>query len=360
MTGFSGLFFGRRVLVTGHTGFKGAWLLLWLKKLGATLAGYSLAPATTPNLFSILNLERDIHHYVGDIRDTDRLTRVMQEFAPEMVFHLAAQALVRPSYVTPTKTFSTNVMGTVSVFEAIRCTSSVKVVVNVTSDKCYDNRNQEAGYVETDALGGYDPYSASKACSELVSDCYRHSFFAERGVALATTRAGNVIGGGDFAEDRLLPDCIRALGRHEEIVLRNPLSTRPWQYVLEPLSGYLWLSANMMMSPGQFAEAWNFGPMEMSAMTVEELVKMVLERRPGAYRVESEGHPHEMARLQLDISKASQQLRWQPVLSIDEALTSTLDWIDHFDARDNMTVVSEDHLDQYVHLAKERGLVWAK
>jgi CDP-glucose 4,6-dehydratase len=274
--GRSSAFAGRRVLVTGHTGFKGAWLSLWLQRLGAEVMGYALPPPTDPSLFELAKLARRLDHVVGDVRDLDALLTAFDRHAPEVVFHLAAQPLVLRSYREPKETFDTNVGGTVNVLEAVRRTPSVKAVVVVTSDKCYENREWVFGYREDDAMGGHDPYSASKGAAELVTAAYRRSFFAPdastRVVGLASARAGNVIGGGDFADDRILPDALRAVQAGKPLLVRNPGSTRPWQHVLDPLAGYLLLATRLLDDPGRYAEAFNFGPDLSGVSSVRELV----------------------------------------------------------------------------------------
>ena len=272
----------KKILITGHTGFKGSWLTLWLTKLGAKVIGYSLEPPTKPSLFEILNLKEKIVHIIGDIKDEEKLKNIFKKYKPDIVFHLAAQSLVRFSYKEPKLTYETNVMGTLNVLEAVREAKSVKVVIIVTSDKCYENKEWVYGYRENDPLGGHDPYSSSKACAELVVEAYRNSFFNPKNygkthqVALATVRAGNVIGGGDWQVDRLIPDCVKALSKGKPIKIRNPNAIRPWQHVLEPLSGYLLLVQKMWKEPTKYCEAWNFGPYEKDIATVKEIVEKVI------------------------------------------------------------------------------------
>ena len=322
-------FSGRRVLVTGHTGFKGAWLALWLTQLGAKVTGYALAPEGDTALFDELGLAGEIDHQVGDVRDLERLRAVVQRSDPEIIFHLAAQALVRRSYADPLETFTTNVTGGANVLEAVRLMPKVKALVFITSDKAYDNKEWTWGYRETDELGGKDPYSASKAAAELVFRAYRESYFAKRAdFGCATTRAGNVIGGGDWSPDRLIPDCIRALKKGTPIVLRNPHSTRPWQFVLEPLSGYLDLALALLDNPRQFSEAWNFGPSDLSFLTVGDVASEVVAGG-GAGKVVHEIDPnaaHEATLLHLSIDKARSRLKWRPVYSGHEAIAVTTDW----------------------------------
>jgi len=327
-------FRGRRVLVTGHTGFKGSWLSLWLTKLGARVAGYALQPPTSPILFELLRLERDVDHTVGDVRDFAALAAAFARVKPEVVFHLAAQPLVRRSYREPRETFDTNVGGTVNVLEAIRQTSSVEAAVIVTSDKCYENREWLLGYRESDPMGGHDPYSASKGAAELVVAAYRSSFFAPgasgRPVAVASARAGNVIGGGDFAEDRIIPDAVRAIESEQPLEVRNPGSTRPWQHVLDPLGGYLTLAGRLLREPEGASEAFNFGPELSGVATVRALVdRFHAEMGCGRLRDVSKRQrnaPHEARLLRLSCDKAHHVLGWRPVFTTDEAITHTAAW----------------------------------
>ena len=327
----------RRVFVTGHTGFKGSWLALWLIGLGAEVIGYSLEPPTTPNLFESIGLRDQLLHIRGDVRDYDRLLAAIQSHAPDLVFHLAAQSLVRPSYQEPRLTYETNVMGTVNVLEAVRHTPSVRVAINVTSDKCYENRESALGCREEDPMGGSDPYSSSKGCSELVTAAFLRSFFAPESygkthrVALASVRAGNVIGGGDWGADRLVPDCVRALSRQEEIVLRYPEAVRPWQHVLDPLSGYLLLGAKLWQDGSRYAGSWNLGPDDKVTWTVEEVVREIIRQwGEGGYRVDGSAHPHEAQFLKLDCRKANMHLGWRPHYAIREALSLGIDWYQRF------------------------------
>lgn len=332
-----GTFGSRRVFVTGHTGFKGSWLALWLIQLGAEVTGYALEPPTTPNMFESIGLREKISHIHGDVRDYDHLLAALQSCRPELVFHLAAQPLVRFSYQEPRLTYETNVMGTVNVLEAIRYTPSVRAAVNVTSDKCYENRELAVGYREEDPLGGRDPYSSSKGCSELVTAAYCRSFFAPGShgtanrVALASVRAGNVIGGGDWGVDRLVPDCVRALSRQEEIVLRYPQAIRPWQHVLDPLGGYLLLAARLWQDGPSYAGAWNLGPDGQVAWTVEKVVQEIISQwGGGSCRVDGHPQPHEARWLQLDCRKARTHLGWRPQYDVREALSLSIDWYRRF------------------------------
>lgn len=323
---------GKKVFITGHTGFKGSWLSLWLQYLGADVTGYALQPPTNPSLFAVAQVGRGMKSVFGDVRDPNMLTNAIQKAAPDIVIHMAAQPLVRRSYVDPVETYSTNVMGTVYLLEAVRLTQSVRVVLNVTTDKCYENKELVRGYHEGDPMGGFDPYSSSKACSELVSAAYRNSFFsidtpAHYPVAMATARAGNVIGGGDWSSYRLIPDIIRAFEKGQAVMVRNPKAIRPWQHVLEPLGGYLLLSEKLWFDGRHYSEPFNFGPILEDARCVEWVVeKMVTSWGNGAsWRIESDD-VHETNCLNLDISKAITKLQWMPKWSLEFALQSILNW----------------------------------
>ncbi|NGM83669.1 CDP-glucose 4,6-dehydratase [Paenibacillus sp. 7124] len=328
---------GKKVFLTGHTGFKGSWLSIWLHRLGAEVAGYSEAPPTKPSLYECSNAGRLLTSITGDIRDADRLQKAMQDADPDIVFHLAAQPLVRESYQRPVDTYAVNVLGTVHVLEAVRQNNSqggrIKAVVNVTTDKCYSNKEWFWGYRENDRLGGFDPYSNSKACSELVTASYRDSFFnpsryEEHGVAIASARAGNVIGGGDWAGERLIPDSFRAFGDQVPLVIRSPRSVRPWQHVLEPLGGYLLLAQRLYEYGVRYAEGWNFGPEEQDAQSVESVVSRFcrLWGEGAAYEVVPDDKLHEAAALKLDCSKAKARLGWRPRWNLDTALAQTAAW----------------------------------
>ncbi len=410
MSLFRNIYRGKKVLITGHTGFKGSWLALWLGNLGADVIGYSLNPPTSPNHFDLLS-ESPILRFsdscvsvIGDIRDVDKLNETFRSYQPEIVFHLAAQPLVRYSYNHPVETFETNVMGTINVLEACRQTESVRAVINITSDKCYENRECAQGYCESDPMGGYDPYSASKGCAELVTSCYRRSFFMNDGekvrrcegvsnaetpkmrkcedakkckitpshvpifspsVLLASARAGNVIGGGDWAEDRLIPDIMRAVSRNEKVAIRNPKSTRPWQHVLEPLSGYLALGQKLLEGKSEFAEGWNFGPDAESSIDVEHVVKKLkecwdkVEYQFSASQLlsSSTSEPHEAGLLKLDCSKARSRLNWKPVWDINKTVSVTTQWYKEF--YENDRIMSQSDLDEYIEDAKNKKLSWA-
>jgi CDP-glucose 4,6-dehydratase len=323
----------RRVLLTGHTGFKGGWTSLWLQALGANLVGYALAPPSTPNMFEVAGVGDGMTSVIGDIRDLDKLRGVFAEHKPEIVLHMAAQPLVRYSYIEPVETYSVNVMGTVHLLEAVRSSAGVRAIVNITTDKCYENREWAWGYRENEAMGGYDPYSSSKGCAELVSSAYRSSFFgaethAQHRVALATGRAGNVVGGGDWAQDRLVPDILAAFEQGEAVNIRNPNAIRPWQHVLEPVRGYLTLAERLFECGPSYAEAWNFGPSEEDAKPVAWIVEQMAEMwgRDARWKVDTGEHPHEANYLKLDISKARTRLEWHPKLRLKDALALIIDW----------------------------------
>lgn len=320
---------GKRVFLTGHTGFKGSWLGLWLQSMGATLHGYALPPPTNPSLFDEARVGQGMTQTIADIRDLGSLQKAMTDFSPDIVIHMAAQPLVRLSYHEPVETYATNVMGTVHVLEAARNTPSVRAIVNVTTDKCYENKEWAWGYRENEPMGGHDPYSSSKGCAELVTSAYRQSFLHATGApALASARAGNVIGGGDWALDRLVPDILRAFERNEAVVIRNPHATRPWQHVLEPLSGYLMLAEKLYYEGAKWAEAWNFGPHEDDARPVQWIVEhMVGAWGNGAsWQLDDGHHPHEANYLKLDIAKARTRLEWHPHWNLATALAHITTW----------------------------------
>lgn len=324
---------GRRVLVTGHTGFKGGWLCLWLQNLGADVTGYALEPPTQPNLFESARVGEGMRSVLGDIRDFDALQSVVQECQPEVIFHLAAQPLVMPAYRQPLETYAINVLGTVHLLEAVRRIPGVRAVVNVTSDKCYENREWLWGYREDEPMGGHDPYSSSKGCAELVTSAYRRSFFAQTSsdqlsIALASARAGNVIGGGDWATDRLIPDAIRSFQAGHVVTLRQPDAVRPWQHVLEPLNGYLMLAERLWREGSVFAEGWNFGPSEDDTWPVHRLVERLatLWGEDAHWQLAKATHPHEAHYLKLDCTKAKIRLNWRPRWSLERALTETVSW----------------------------------
>ena len=364
---FGGVYQGKTVLLTGHTGFKGAWLALWLQLLGARVIGYALPPMTEPSFFRLANLQEGITHVEGDIRNADQVRDVLKQYQPQMVFHLAAQSLVRYSYNQPVETYTTNVLGTVNVLEAIRMTPSVRACINVTSDKCYENREWPYAYRENDAMGGFDPYSSSKGCAELITAAYRSSFFlngATRPVRLASARAGNVIGGGDWAQDRLIPDSIRALMGGQAVMVRNPHAIRPWQYVLEPLSGYLWLGACLWSKPSGFDEAWNFGPHCTSNLPVFQVVNHVVTMwGSGAWEQAAGGQhsePHEARTLSLDITKAKLRLGWEPVFSVEQAIAETINWyrVQYRNPESDVRAFSSEYIARYVQAAMKKDALW--
>lgn len=343
--------YGKTVFVTGHTGFKGGWSAHWLSELGACVHGYALDPPTEPNFFTETNLqERLVSSNSGDIRDLALLTKAIHQSKPEIIIHMAAQPLVRESYKTPVETFSANVMGTVNVLEASRRVGTVKAIVNITTDKCYENKEWIWPYRENDPLGGHDPYSASKACAELVAAAYRSSFLSEADIQLASVRAGNVIGGGDWATDRLIPDVLRALDDGEILKIRSPNAVRPWQHVLEPLSGYLMLAEHLYQQGEPFADAWNFGPNEEDARSVGWIVSQLCERIPGA-RWESEmtKQPHEAGLLKLDSSKAKTHLDWAPRWDLETALKKTVEWHQAWRNGEDMMVFSSKQIQTYTN-----------
>jgi CDP-glucose 4,6-dehydratase len=354
---------GRRVLVTGHTGFKGSWLTAWLLGLGAEVTGYALEPPTVPSLFDALGLERHIRHEIADVRDVSRLAEVVEAARPEIVLHLAAQPLVREGYAIPRETFETNVMGTVNLLDVLRSAGDLRAAVIVTTDKCYRNLEDGSAFVEDDALGGRDPYSASKGCAELATAAYAASFYAPRGVGLASARAGNVIGGGDWAADRLVPDCVRALTEGRAVVVRNPDAVRPWQHVLEPLAGYLWLAAWLAVAAEEFGGAWNFGPDPADhGLPVRWVVERLFEAWGAGEWAASgaEGEPHEAHLLQLDSTKAREQLEWAPIWGAQEAVRRTAVWYrgQYEDAAAAPRLVQED-IEAYQGGARLAGTPWA-
>jgi len=346
----------RRVLVTGHTGFKGGWLSHWLAALGARVAGYALDPPTRPSFFETAGVADLLQDHRGDVRDAREVARVVEAFRPEVVFHLAAQSLVLDGYRDPVGTYATNVVGTASVLDACRTVPEVRAIVVITTDKCYENRNWVWGYREDDRLGGFDPYSSSKACAELVCDAYRGSFLGSRQptVGLATARAGNVIGGGDWAADRLIPDLVRSVLAGTETVIRHPDATRPWQHVLEPLSGYLMLAERVLAEPRTFSDAWNFGPDAGGDATVRTVIDGLAAHWPGGMRwtVERSPQAHEAQRLMLDSSKARARLAWRPRLGLDEALRLTGEWYRAAAAGGNLRELTQAQIGYYSQFAE--------
>lgn len=340
---------GKRVFLTGHTGFKGSWLALWLANMGAEVHGYALTPSTEPSLFMLANLQARLASCTfGDIRDAATLAGAMHAAQPDIVLHLAAQPLVRFSYAEPVETYAVNVMGTVNLLEAVRQIPSVKAVINVTTDKCYENREWVWSYRENEAIGGFDPYSSSKACSELVTAAYRRSFLESAGQHLASARAGNVLGGGDWAADRLVPDFLRALDLGQTLRIRSPLATRPWQHVLEPLSGYLTLAEKLFTEGQSFADAWNFGPEESDARSVQWIVEYLCDQVPdAAWQLDASPQPHEANTLKLDSSKSKAQLGWRPRWNLQIALDMTLSWHQAWKQGADMAAISAQQIQEY-------------
>jgi len=342
---------GKRVFMTGHTGFKGSWLSLWLESLGSNVTGLSLAPPTSPNLFEEVRIEKGMTSHISDIRDLSKLKKAMQEAKPEIVIHMAAQPLVRKSYSDPVETYATNVMGTVNVLESVRQTPSVKAVVVVTTDKCYENKEWLWGYRETEPMGGHDPYSSSKGCAELITEAYRRSFFQQHDIRVATARAGNVIGGGDWAEDRLVPDILKAFEKNQVVSIRNPQATRPWQHVLEPLAGYMQLAQRLYEDGQSFATAWNFGPNDHDAKSVQSIVKDVLNiwGDRADWIINSDAPTHEAQSLKLDCSKAKLQLGWKPQWTIEKTLARIVNWHRQWLAGADMYAYSMAEIYEYTH-----------
>lgn len=338
----------KTVLVTGHTGFKGSWLSLWLQLLEAKVVGFALAPVS-PSLFSIAKVDAGMTSITGDIRNLDHLKAVFVEHKPDIIIHMAAQSLVRYSYENPVETYATNVMGTVNVLEAARQAKVGRVIVNVTSDKCYENKEQAWGYQESDSLGGYDPYSNSKACAELVTTAYRHSY-GHSGLNIASARAGNVIGGGDWSKDRLIPDIIRSITKQEQILLRYPEALRPWQHVLDPLQGYLQLAEHLYQQTTSYAEAWNFGPEERDIKPVSWITDKILELWGSslAWQVEAGVKPHETMCLKLDSAKAKAKLGWKPQWQLEQALTETVNWFQLYVSGENMHEKTINQIKKYM------------
>ncbi|HID99636.1 MAG TPA: CDP-glucose 4,6-dehydratase [Thiotrichaceae bacterium] len=349
----------KTVLITGHTGFKGSWLSLWLQKLGARVIGYALSPPTQPNLFEIASVATGMISIQGDVRDLEQLNTVINQYRPDIVIHLAAQSLVRYAYQHPVETYATNIMGTVNLLEAVKKSTQTKVIVNVTSDKCYDNREWIWGYRENEPMGGSDPYSSSKGCAELITAAYCQSFFnpntySEHGVAIATARAGNVIGGGDWAQDRLIPDILNSWISKQTVLIRYPNAIRPWQLVLEPLNGYLTLAEHLYEQGTRFNGAWNFGPNDSDAKPVSWIVEQLkaLWADQANWELDQTAHPHEAHYLKLDCSKARTQLDWQPKLDIKTALTWVVNWTQAWQTGKNMRDISEQQIERFMALSQ--------
>ncbi len=351
----------KKIFITGHTGFKGTWLTLWLKLMGARVCGFSLAPPTSLNFYDLSGLEKKITSITGDVREPAALKKAVFEFNPDIVIHMAAQALVRQSYADPFETYSTNIMGTVNILEAVRLEKTVRAIVNVTSDKCYENKNYLRGYKETDPMGGFDPYSSSKGCSELITSAYSRSFFSTKAsdqdfvTAVASARAGNVIGGGDFAKDRLIPDMVKAFLKKDIVHIRNPHAVRPWQHVLEPLMGYLLLAKKLYKQGDQFSGPWNFGPDAKGLSNVGDLADKFAAIWGGkaAWRHDKKSHPHESALLELDPSKAKELLGWQTIWDTDKALEYTAAWYKCFKQNpEKIAALSEEQIRAYEKQAR--------
>ena len=351
---FASFYRGKKVLVTGHTGFKGGWLTTWLKMFGARVIGFALPPDTHPNFFETAHVDQNMISIFGDVRNRTELSEAFSH-APEIVIHMAAQPLVRRSYREPVETYATNVMGTVHILEAARHTTSVRCIVIVTSDKCYENQESSRGYRESDSLGGHDPYSSSKACAELVTAAYRRSFFSQHGAAaVASARAGNVIGGGDWSEDRLIPDIVRGISSHSPTMIRRANSVRPWQHVLEPLRGYLMLAQRLWEDGQPCAEAWNFGPREEDAIPVAEVARrFVALWGKGELQIQPDSSgPHEAQYLRLNCSKAQEQLGWRPVLTLEQALEWSAEWYRvHYENPDHTVSITETQIQRYQQAA---------
>ncbi len=345
---------GKRVFVTGHTGFKGSWLSLWLQTMGVEVIGYSLLPPTEPSLFEVAKVGEGMISLEGDVRDLEKLENAISTHRPDIIFHMAAQPLVRYSYQHPVETYSTNVMGTVHLLEAVRKTNCTRVVVNITSDKCYENREWVWGYRENEAMGGHDPYSNSKGCAELVAAAYRNSFFdpskySEHNTSLASVRAGNVIGGGDWALDRLIPDIMRAIMADESVLIRSPNAIRPWQHVLEPLNGYMTLAEQMWEDGAEYAEGWNFGPNDEDARPVSWITETLTQLwgEGASWQLDTKVNPHEATYLKLDCSKAKSRLKWQPQLNLAMTLEWIVEWYRAYMAAEDMRQVTTTQIKRY-------------
>lgn len=339
----------KKVFITGHTGFKGSWLSLWLQSVGANVIGYALKPPTSPSLFEVAQVAEGMTSIIGDVRDIEYLQTVIAQHQPEIIFHMAAQPLVRYSYSNPVETYATNVMGTVHLLEAVRQVESAKVVINITSDKCYENQEWVWGYRENEPMGGYDPYSNSKGCAELVTSAYRQSFFHKEGIALASVRAGNVIGGGDWAQDRLIPDIMQAIMAEKPVIIRNPQAIRPWQHVLEPLHGYLMLAEKLWENGTTYASAWNFGPNEEDAKPVQWIVERLTQMwsNNASWILDNKQHPHEAHYLKLDCAKAKTKLAWHPKWTLETALENIIYWYQAYKKRQDMQLITMRQIDSY-------------
>ena len=364
---FNDIFKGKTVLVTGHTGFIGSWLTLWLKYLGANIIGYSLNPPTDPSLFDILNLDNEITNVTSDIRDKEKLFETVKKYEPEFVFHLAAQSLVRDSYENPLNTFEINVLGTANMLEVLRFSPSVKVALIMTSDKCYDNKISNRPHIEDDPMGGIDPYSASKGAAELITSSYKNSFFDtnDHKLSVSTIRAGNILGGGDWAKDRIIPDSINAVSENHNIKIRNPDSIRPWQYVLEPISGMLWLARKMYSNQKEFNQSWNFGPeIGQKFLTVKEIADYILTKSNSSLKIDftdNSNQPFESKKLMIDSSKAYSNLDWKNIYTIDDTLSEIIAWYKTYqNKQEDMKEFSISQIDNYVSKAKQVNMNWTK
>jgi CDP-glucose 4,6-dehydratase len=347
---------GKRVFLTGHTGFKGSWLSMWLALLGANVKGYALNPPTSPSLFNEAKVDSIIDSHIGDIRDQDVLHESMTKFNPDVLIHMAAQPLVRYSYDAPIETYEVNVIGTAKVLEVARSCPNLKAIVNITTDKCYENDERSEGYKESDPMGGYDPYSSSKGCAELVASSYRRSFLQGQGIGLASVRAGNVIGGGDWADDRLIPDILRSFEKKESVVVRNPKATRPWQHVLEPLSGYLVLAQKLYNNQKEYSEGWNFGPNDDDAKPVDWILNSMMSKWPNSsWELDGNSNPHEAGFLKLNISKAESRLGWKPTWSLDETLNHIVSWHRAWLSGEDMQVTSFNEITEFMNVLDSYG-----
>ena len=362
---FNEIYKDKIVLVTGHTGFQGGWLSLWLKKLGANVIGYSLEPPTKPSFFESVKLNEELEHNIGDIRDGSKLNEIITQCKPEIIFHLAAQSLVRKSYNNPIETFETNILGTANILESVRQTESVKAVMIMTSDKCYDNKEFTQPHKETDPMGGFDPYSASKGAAELITASYRDSFFKNgmTNCGIATARSGNVIGGGDWSENRIIPDSIKKLTNDDDIIIRNPESKRPWQYVLESISGILWLTAKLFEEPAKFNQGWNFGPRKNTdILTVKNLVEKIIKEWGSNQSFiinKTSSSLHESEILLLDSSKSEKELGWRNIFEINKLVSETISWYKMYnDKREDMKEFSLKQIEKYSIKATEDNLAW--
>jgi CDP-glucose 4,6-dehydratase len=344
-----GFWKGKRVFLTGHTGFKGSWLSLWLASLGVTVRGYALNPLTSPSLFNEARINEVIESKIGNILDQKMLHKSMVEFNPDILIHMAAQPLVRYSYEEPIETYEVNVIGTAKVLEVARSCVNLKAIINITTDKCYENDECSRAYTESDPMGGYDPYSSSKGCAELVTSAYRRSFLKNQGIGIASVRAGNVIGGGDWADDRLIPDILRSFEKNEPVIIRNPKATRPWQHVLEPLSGYLVLAQKLYKDQDKYAQGWNFGPYEQDVKPVDWILdKMILKWPESSWKLDDTYNPHEASFLKLDISKAQIKLGWSPTWKLDHTLDNIINWHQAWINQEDMQTVCYAEIKDYI------------